>query len=233
MELPYIKVHDAFADHPKIAALHDDSSAFLLIAMWGYCHRMDTDGLVPKAVAHRLTVSANANRCRKLVTHRLLEDLGSEYLCHDYLEHQQSSEEREAARQRNRSNGRAGGLARAKRVAKQVASESPSKGSSQIQAEVEIEVEQQTSSVVATTAAGTSILDRFVLRHGALPRQVKRRLGEQIDQLVLDGITEPQICRALDAWAAKPDAAPGLLPHLVKPNVVDLDPHREHLREMS
>lgn len=153
MELPYIKVHDALADHPKIAALHDDSAGFLLVALWGYCHRMDTDGRVPKAVAHRLTTSASPARCRKLVAHALLEDAGTDYVCHDYLDHQQSSEERASARERNRSNGQAGGLARARRAAKQVASKPPSKGSSQIQAEVEIEVEQQTSSVVTRKRA--------------------------------------------------------------------------------
>lgn len=91
----------------------------------------------------------------------------------------------------------------------------------------------QFSASAAVTDVGTRILDGYVHRHGALPRQVKRRLGEQIDLLIADGITEPQVCRALDAWAAKPDAAPGLLPHLVKPLATDLRPSKAYIREQA
>jgi hypothetical protein len=85
----------------------------------------------------------------------------------------------------------------------------------------------------AATLEGTKILAAYSKRHGALPRQVQRRLGEQIDSLLADGITPPQVCQALDAWTAKPDAAPGLLPHLVKTAPRQLDPHKAYLTEQA
>lgn len=238
MELPYIKVHDALADHPKIAALHDDASAFLLIALWGYCHRMDTDGRVPKAIAHRLTYSASAARCRKLTAHGLLEEVGNEYLCHDYLEHQQSSAEREAARQRNRSNGQAGGLARAKRVAKQVASKSLSEGSSQIQAEVEIEVEQQTSSVVARKRATpppdlfpiTAEMAAWGREHCPNVHDPARQTTQFLDHARANGKTFKDWTAAWRTWMtnAQRYAVRDGVPAMSE----EYDPHKEHLRGM-
>lgn len=92
---------------------------------------------------------------------------------------------------------------------------------------------EQGGATDAPTLDGSRILAAYIRRHGALPRQVKQRLGEQIDQLIHDGVSEPQVCAALDAWAAKPDAGPGLLPHLVKTAPASADPAKAYLRESS
>lgn len=239
-ERPFIKVSDTLADHPKFIALNDDAAGFMIVAIWGYCRHQNTDGLIPKAKAHRITKSANEVRCQKAIRVGLLEDAGDFYRCHDYLDHQQSAEQRSVKKAQARQAGRAGGLARANRTAKRSGSD-PLTGtlsdlSSGIQAEVEVEVEQKTSSSVAaalSTLEGSRLLDGYLRRHGALPRDVKRKLGDQIDKLIADGIGRKQICGALDEWARRPDAAPGLLPHLVPRQQPELDPSKAWIREVG
>lgn len=75
------------------------------------------------------------------------------------------------------------------------------------------------------------VLGEFVEHCGPQPRAVKQKLGEQIGLLLADGITETQVKAALKDWVRRPDASPGLLPHLVKRAVVELDPHKEWIRE--
>lgn len=66
------------------------------------------------------------------------------------------------------------------------------------------------------STTGSELLGWFRDRHGALPRAVAAKLGKQIDQLVADGISDPDIRAALTTWASRTDnPAPGLLPHLV------------------
>lgn len=151
-ERPFIKVSDTFADHPKFIALDDDAAGFMVVAMWGYCRHQNTDGLIPKAKAHRLTKSATPARCQKAIRVGLLEDAGDYYRCHDYLDHQQSAAQRQARSEQAKQAGRAGGLAKGKRSAKQTATETLSDPASGIEAEVEVEVEveqQKTSSSVS------------------------------------------------------------------------------------
>lgn len=139
----YIKLHDGMPEHPKVETLHDDAAAWLLVALWAYCSRYQTDGQVPKVKAHRMTKGASVNRCGKLVTIGLLHDgetvccpapKPEHYYCHDYLVHQRSAAQIEAMKEQRRNAGRNGGLAKGKRPAKQTASEPLSETSSKTEA---------------------------------------------------------------------------------------------------
>jgi hypothetical protein len=171
-ERPFIKVSDTFADHPKFIALDDDAAGFMVVAMWGYCRHQNTDGLIPKAKAHRLTKSASAARCLKAIKVGLLEDAGDSYRCHDYLDHQQSAAQRQSKSEQAKQAGRAGGLAKRKRTAKQTATETLSDTASGIEAEVEVEVEVEESP--SDSRSRDALLDRFADFWAVYPRRVDR-----------------------------------------------------------
>lgn len=223
----YIKVHESMPDHPKVDPLSD--AAFrLLVSSWCWCRKHETDGTMPLAVwRKRRTPKVRA----ELVTQGLVVEHVDRVTFHDYLEWQKSADELEAAREQRRTAGQAGGLARSKRLAKQTASDSLS----EIQAEVEVEKEQKTSSSVAAAEVITAarILGEFVEHCGPQPRAVKQKLGEQISLLLSDGIDERQVKAGLKAWVRRPDAAPGLLPHLVPKKSTELAPGKEWLREVQ
>jgi hypothetical protein len=137
----YIKLHDGMPDHPKVEALDDDAAAWLLVSMWAYSSRHQSDGQVPQVKARRLTKGANTARCRKLVEAGLLHDGESDccppakeghYYCHDYLVHQRSAEQIAAMKEQRRNAGRNGGIAKGKRAAKQTASDLLSESSSEM-----------------------------------------------------------------------------------------------------
>jgi hypothetical protein len=142
----YIKLHDGMPEHPKVEALNDDAAAWLLVAMWAYSSRNQSDGQVPQVKARRLTKGANAVRCQKLLVAGLIHDGEStccpparlgHYYCHDYLKHQRSAEQIAAMKEQRRAAGRTGGQAKGKRGAKQTASEMPSEMASKTRADTE------------------------------------------------------------------------------------------------
>lgn len=147
----FIKVHDGIADHPKVDPLSDGAFR-LLITSWCWCSKHETDGKMPlKTWQKRGTPKAR----KELAEAGLVLEHRSEVEFHDYLEHQQSAEQRRAGRAQRRAAGQAGGLARAKRAAKQKASGPLSGTPSETQAEVEVEVEveKETPSVSARDLA--------------------------------------------------------------------------------
>lgn len=131
----FIKLHDGIADHPKIEPLSD--AAFrLLITSWCWCSKHEQDGKMPVRVWER---RGTRKARQELQDAGLVIPAADAVEFHDYLKHQQSAEQRRAAREQRRSAGKAGGLARGKRAASGSLSESPS----EIQAEVEVEVEEE------------------------------------------------------------------------------------------
>lgn len=121
----YIKLHNEMPEHPKVEPLSD--AAFrLLVTIWCWCDRHNTDGLVPKASwAKRGTPKAR----RELVDARLAELTETGVQMHDYLGHQRSAAEKLELKEKRAKAGAKGGRARASAEAnaKQVLQQTDSK----------------------------------------------------------------------------------------------------------
>ena len=110
---PYVVVTDEMPDHPKIEALSDKAFR-TLVTLWCRSHRLDTNGRVSAVQWRRVPAKVRA----ELVAAPLViehEDGSAEM--RDYLDHNQSSEEREAGREKKRQAGAKGGAAKAAAVA--------------------------------------------------------------------------------------------------------------------
>lgn len=118
----YIRLHDGMPDHPKVVGLSDGAFR-LYIELLCWCSRHLTDGVVPSAVMVKL---GKPKTIKELGAAGLIRtnDPGPGWHIHDYLAHQRSAADVNAAREQRRVAGRAGGLAKAQRVAKQTSSES-------------------------------------------------------------------------------------------------------------
>jgi len=240
----FIKVHDDIEDHPKVAPLSDGAFR-LMVTSWGWCHRYDTDGKMPRAVwLRRGTPKVRA----ELVGSGLALLAEDEVEFHDYLEHQQSSEQRQAGREQRRSAGQAGGLARAKRLAKRTASEMPS----EIQAEVEVEVEKDMSGAAAPAPTRSDVegLCRYFLqaiaKNGAKASITEKWRTEA--RLLLDkDQREPSEIRSVIDWSTSDSfwrvnvlSVPKLREKYDQlrlamqrenPRPAHEDPHKEHLSQ--
>lgn len=96
--MPWVRLDDGFADHPKLEQA-GPLAAWLHVAALCYCARHLTDGCIPKPKALRLTdVPRPAQRVDALLAAGLWEDEGDHYRVHDYLEFQPSREQVEADR---------------------------------------------------------------------------------------------------------------------------------------
>lgn len=94
----WVKLDDTFAEHPKVE-MAGDEAAWLYVCGLLYAYRADTNGFVPAAKVSKLTGLRNPRRlAEKLVEVRLWETVEDGFLIHDYLKHQQSSQEREEHR---------------------------------------------------------------------------------------------------------------------------------------
>lgn len=148
--MPWVKLDDHFADHPKLAAIdawERPLAVFLHIMALCWCNRHLTDGFVPKAAVERLApelVDYDYERgnisptliASKLVACGLWEENQAFYIIHDYLEYQPSREEVLALRETRSQAGRKGGLSKSQAKAKQNASNVLSKTPSKIEAKV-------------------------------------------------------------------------------------------------
>lgn len=109
----YIRMHDGMPEHPKIEPLSD--AAFrLLVTTWCWCSRQTTDGRIPKKLWLK---RGTAIRRKELQDAGLVVEQDEWVIVHDYLEHQRSSEEIQALRERRARAGKLGGEAKAKSVA--------------------------------------------------------------------------------------------------------------------
>ncbi|MDI3315916.1 MAG: hypothetical protein QJR12_17050, partial [Mycobacterium sp.] len=88
----YFKVDVDMPDHPKIEALSD--RAFReLIRLWAWCWKHDTDGEITPARWRKLPPKVR----NELINGELVDEVHSVLMVHDYLDYQQSSEERRKA----------------------------------------------------------------------------------------------------------------------------------------
>lgn len=93
-----MKLEDTFAEHPKVE-LAGDQAAWMYVAGLLYAYRADTDGFVPSAKVAKLTGFSRPQKlAERLVEVRLWEAVEDGFVIHDYLDHQQSSVEREQVR---------------------------------------------------------------------------------------------------------------------------------------
>lgn len=109
----FAKIDVGLREHPKILQAGDEAAwLFVSAILWSKEH--DTDGLIPEYVVPRLTGIKQPHRAvRKLVDAGLLEVLeDGSYFVHDYLEHQESSEERRSKRHAASVAGRIGAAKR-------------------------------------------------------------------------------------------------------------------------
>lgn len=98
--MTYIRLDDGFANHPKIARLAPPA-VVLFVAGLCYCSRYLTDGAIPAAAARKLDYSS-PRAIGELVAAGLWERRGDDFEVHDYLKHQRSKAQVEAARESGR-----------------------------------------------------------------------------------------------------------------------------------
>ena len=122
--MAWIRLDNAFTEHPKVVGLPDAAFRLHIHAMC-YAHRMQTDGLVPRAW---LTGSAGRRPPKAvtaLVDAGLWEASGDDYRIHDYLEYQQSradilTKRQQAAERMKRSSERRANNARTSREVQEI-----------------------------------------------------------------------------------------------------------------
>ena len=109
--MTWVKLDDAFADHPKVMALGRDRMAGLGVWMSAacYCARFLTDGFVPAAVADGFN---QPRILTKLVEVGLVDKVDGGYLLHDWLDYNPPRDrvlaERKAAKERMNNHRRSG-----------------------------------------------------------------------------------------------------------------------------
>ena len=113
-----MKIDDNLPDHPKLWKMEKrrESALFLFIFALCYSSRNLTDGEVPCGVLEGAT-RGGKQTCAAMVEAGLLEEKGSSYVVHDYLEWNRSKDEIENIKSKKRSAGQAGGQASARRRA--------------------------------------------------------------------------------------------------------------------
>jgi len=104
--MPWIKLDDQYADHPKIVAA-GPLAAWLHTCALCYAGRYLTDGFIPERQVRKLAdVDDAEDLAQRLVEVGLWEIAEGGYLIHDYLEYNPSAEsvqaDREEARERMR-----------------------------------------------------------------------------------------------------------------------------------
>lgn len=120
--MTWLKLDDAFADHPKVMAAGPLAS-WLHVCGLLYCSRLLTDGFIPAGQVRKLAdVDDAIGLAEQLVAVGLWDVADGGYQVHDYLDFNPTREEalqrREHISEVRRDAGRAGGVASAKARAK-------------------------------------------------------------------------------------------------------------------
>lgn len=99
--MPWVKLDDMFADHPKIAEA-GPLAGWLYVCGLCYAGRYLTDGFIPKAQVRKLADVDNAPElAARLVEVGLWEVVDGGYMIHDYTKYNPSAEQVKAERERN------------------------------------------------------------------------------------------------------------------------------------
>jgi len=153
---PYITVHHGLPEHPKVVGL-SPSAKWSLIELWAYCSRNTSDGRVPKDWAKQLGKQVLA----ALEKRGLIESVGDNWYCHDYLQHQKSKAEIEDLKEKRREAGSRGGKQRVANLQANAQASAAAKSkqvSSKVQPDTDTDTKEQqllaaTSSQRVETAA--------------------------------------------------------------------------------
>lgn len=115
--MTWVKLDDAFTDHPKVMAAGPLAS-WLHVCGLTYCSRLLTDGFIPAGQVRKLADVDNAGElAEQLVAVGLWDRCEGGFRIHDYLDYNPSREDALAKREHvsevRREAGRAGGMAKA------------------------------------------------------------------------------------------------------------------------
>jgi len=157
MQMPWVRLDEEFARHPKVAAAGPLAIA-MQVAGLCYCNQNLTDGFIPRSVARTLLdwqverpdgtiqeLAVTTGMCGDDVTSDWVIELMLEaglwdrvprgYQIHDYLDYQPSKVQVIADREQKREAGRRGGLA--SRKAKQASAQAGAQASAEAPAQAE------------------------------------------------------------------------------------------------
>jgi hypothetical protein len=111
--MPWVKLDDQFADHPKIVACGPLAS-WLYVCGLGYCCRLLTDGFIPEGQVRKLADVEDAKGlAENLVEVNLWERCDGGYRVHDYHDYQPTREKALAIREMRAEAGSRGGKQKA------------------------------------------------------------------------------------------------------------------------
>lgn len=239
MMTQFIKLDTAMPNHPKIADLSDKAFR-LLIELWCYCHLANNDGVLSEREFKRQGTPAG----RRELEQKSLVYIGKGVVSlHDYLQHQQSKEDRLTLSEKRRKVGAAGGRAKAEQakrraeqaaedpqqgyqIAKQNAYQNPGKSL----AEVEVEEEKTHGPTMGAAPvldgrdsgpapSGPGSVDAHALVRNRIGDHItigtRNSLGFEVQKLRAEHIDDDTINAALDRWDARTGVTPRLLPSLV------------------
>jgi len=121
----FFKLHNGFPEHPKTIELSDKAFRQLIEA-WCYCSRNLNDGYLTKSQFLRFFSPKSRG---ELIEVGFVREEKTQYIMHDYLEHQQSAKQVADLRERRKKAGSLGGKAKANGLAnaKQMPEQKPSK----------------------------------------------------------------------------------------------------------
>lgn len=97
--MTWVYLDDDFPNHPKVEAA-GDLAGWLFVCGLAYCKRFGTGGRIPKAAVQKLIQSSAAKPTRALVDAGLWEHDDPDFVVHDYLDWNRTSEAKRAAAQK-------------------------------------------------------------------------------------------------------------------------------------
>lgn len=104
---PSIRLHNGMPEHPKIVGLSDAAFRLYVEALC-WCSRQETDGVLPHAQLRRMGKPRAITELTTAGDPPLIIKMPGEYVIHDYLLHQRSSDEIESYRAARSSDGKVG-----------------------------------------------------------------------------------------------------------------------------
>jgi hypothetical protein len=111
-EVPWVRIDDGFADHPKIKHAGPLAIAAQIRALC-YCARFLTNGKIPSRVVAEIFLDLKPFGARDMVLAKLWHKRSDGYLIHDYLSYQPDRKTVLQMRDNRERAGRLGGLAKA------------------------------------------------------------------------------------------------------------------------
>jgi hypothetical protein len=195
----WLRLDDAFGDHPKIAGLSDRAFRAHVLGLL-YCARQVTDGFVPKALAPRARV------LNELTGASLWTATRGGYRIHDWLDWNPSRAEVDSKRAAKSMAGAKGAASRWQADAKASASRSHDRGNAPIPSPTPTPPQQQ--ELKTSGEAG------FAVFYERFPRHMKPRDAETAYNAALRRASHAEIMAGVDRLVADPNLPPkDLIPY--------------------